>query len=46
MADSQDKLTPSDVAKLAELEKSLAKEKAVSPLTKKKACLSNRPQKC
>jgi uroporphyrin-3 C-methyltransferase len=36
MADSQDKLTPSDVAKLAELEKSLAKEKAVSPLTKKK----------
>ena len=36
MADSQDKLTPSDVAKLAELEKSLAKEKAASPLTKKK----------
>ena len=36
MADSQDKLTPSDEAKLAELEKSLAKEKTASPLTKKK----------
>ncbi|WP_293746639.1 uroporphyrinogen-III C-methyltransferase [uncultured Paraglaciecola sp.] len=35
MADSQDKLTPSDEAKLAELEKQLAKEKVVSPSAKK-----------
>jgi uroporphyrin-3 C-methyltransferase len=34
MADSQDKLTPSDAAKLAELEKQLAKEKTVSPSAK------------
>jgi uroporphyrin-3 C-methyltransferase len=36
MTDSQDKLTPSDAAKLAELEKQLAKEKTASPLTKNK----------
>jgi uroporphyrin-3 C-methyltransferase len=36
MADSQDKLTPSDEAKLAELEKQLAREKAISPSTNKK----------
>jgi uroporphyrin-3 C-methyltransferase len=35
MADSQDKLTPSDAAKLAELEKQLAQEKSVSPSAKK-----------
>lgn len=35
MADSQDKLTPSDEAKLAELEKQLAKEKTASPSIKK-----------
>lgn len=35
MADNQDKLTPSDEAKLAELEKQLAKEKAASPKAKK-----------
>ena len=35
MADSQDKLTPSDEAKLAELEKQLAKEKTASPSAKK-----------
>jgi uroporphyrin-3 C-methyltransferase len=35
MADSQDKLTPSDEAKLAALEKQLAKEKAASPSAKK-----------
>ena len=35
MADSQDKLTPSDAAKLAELEKQLAKQKTVSPPVKK-----------
>jgi uroporphyrin-3 C-methyltransferase len=35
MADSQDKLTPSDEAKLAELEKQLAKEKVVNPTAKK-----------
>ena len=34
MADSQDKLTPSDQAKLAELEKQLAKEKTASPTAK------------
>jgi uroporphyrin-3 C-methyltransferase len=36
MTDSQDKLTPSDETKLAEMEKQLAKEKTASPLTKKK----------
>jgi uroporphyrin-3 C-methyltransferase len=36
MTDSQDKLTPSDETKLAELEKQLAKEKTASPLTEKK----------
>lgn len=35
MADSQDKLTPSDEAKLAALEKQLAKEKEVNTTTKK-----------
>jgi uroporphyrin-3 C-methyltransferase len=35
MADSQDKLTPSDEAKLAALEKQLSKEKATSPSMKK-----------
>jgi uroporphyrin-3 C-methyltransferase len=35
MADSQDKLTPSDEAKLAALEKQLAKEKTASPSAKK-----------
>lgn len=35
MADSQDKLTPSDAAKLADLEKQLAKQKTVSPPVKK-----------
>lgn len=35
MADSQDKLTPSDEAKLAELEKQIAKEKVASPSVKK-----------
>jgi uroporphyrin-3 C-methyltransferase len=34
MADSQDKLTPSDEAKLAELEKQLAKENTASPTAK------------
>jgi uroporphyrin-3 C-methyltransferase len=35
MADSQDKLTPSDAAKLAALEKQLAKEKTTVPSVKK-----------
>ena len=35
MADSQDKLTPSDAAKLAALEKQLAKEKTTEPSVKK-----------
>ncbi|MGK0305120.1 MAG: uroporphyrin-3 C-methyltransferase [Gammaproteobacteria bacterium] len=35
MADSQDKLTPSDAAKLAALEKQLAKEKTTDPSAKK-----------
>jgi uroporphyrin-3 C-methyltransferase len=35
MADSQDKLTPSDAAKLAALEKQLAKEKTTGPSVKK-----------
>jgi uroporphyrin-3 C-methyltransferase len=35
MADNQDKLTPSDEAKLAELEKQIAKEKTVIPVVKK-----------
>ncbi|PKG98606.1 uroporphyrinogen-III C-methyltransferase [Paraglaciecola sp. MB-3u-78] len=41
MTDSQDKLTPSDAAKLAELEKQLAKEKTASPLTKNKQASSS-----
>jgi uroporphyrin-3 C-methyltransferase len=35
MADSQDKVTPSDAAKLAALEKQLAKEKTTEPSVKK-----------
>jgi uroporphyrin-3 C-methyltransferase len=35
MADNQDKLTPSDEAKLAELEKQLAKDKTQEPAAKK-----------
>jgi len=35
MADSQDKLTPSDEIKLAELEKQIAKDKTASPASKK-----------
>ena len=42
MADSQDKLTPSDAAKLAELEKQLAKEKTVSPSAKKEQSAANK----
>ena len=43
MTDSQDKLTPSDAAKLAALEKQLAKEKNLSPTAKKEpvAALKN-----
>lgn len=40
MADNQDKLTPSDAAKLAELEKQLAKEKTVIPSPKKEQATS------
>ena len=40
MADSKDKLTPSDAAKLAELEKQLAKEKTVSSSAKKEQAAS------
>jgi uroporphyrin-3 C-methyltransferase len=42
MADSQDKLTPSDEAKLAALEKELAKEKTASPSAKKGQATANK----
>lgn len=40
MADSQDKLTPSDEAKLAELEKQLSKEKTASTSEKKEQAVT------
>tara|TARA_R110002167_G_scaffold220507_1_gene425132 strand:+ start:590 stop:1894 length:1305 start_codon:yes stop_codon:yes gene_type:complete len=45
MADNQDKLTPSDEEKLAELEKQVAKEKTVIPVAKKEQAAENTNKK-